>query len=323
MNNKMNMKRIVTIIAAITMLVAGMTAQTRALATLSHEEQLTFFYKASALEDAIEAAVDGDIIYLSDGKFGASQQSITIQNKKISIVGNGYNSHIVPNVKFNFALEESLLTLTAPLLDGVRLEKLEFANTQNSKPIQNVEIKKCFINDIKTSYADNILIDRCKISNYECTTYTNVSIYNSKIDTFRGYRCEIVENCNIKTVRTYSPSYITNSLIENFTSNPNGGVYENCIIVNSTEYITNNNELRNCYDLSSELESILDDNLECTISDMSPYVGIDGTVVGIYGGEWFPYSETPSVPTVDSAKSSVEFDKDNNQLKVTITVAPN
>lgn len=319
----MNMKRIVTIIAAITMLVSGMAAQTRALATLSHEGQLTFFDKVSALEDAIEAAVDGDIIYLSDGKFGASQQSITIQNKKISIVGNGYNSHIVPNVKFNFALEESLLTLTAPLLDGVRLEKLEFANTQNNKSIQNVEIKKCMINEISTSYADNIIIDRCKISYYNGSSYKNVSVYNSKIDTFGSVNCEIVENCNIKTIKSYSPSYITNSLIENFDNGPSKGIYENCIIVNSTESLTSINEFRNCYDLSSELESILDDNLECTISDMSPYVGIDGTVVGIYGGEWFPYSETPSVPTVDSAKSSVEYDKDNNQLKVTITVAPN
>lgn len=316
------MKRIVTIIAAITMLVAGMTAQTRALATLSHEGQLTFFDKVSALEDAIEAAVDGDIIYLSDGKFGASQQSITIQNKKISIVGNGYNSHIIPNIKFDFRSEQSEVTLTAPLFDGVRLEKLEFCDSYGNKSVQNVEIKKCMINEISTDYADNIIIDRCKISYYEGSSYKNISVYNSKIDTFRGRKCEIVENCNIQVVSNYSPSYILNSIIAE-DATPSGGIYENCIISNPSDYLISNNEFRNCYDLSSESVSVLDDNLECTISDMSPYVGIDGTVVGIYGGEWFPYSETPSVPTVDSAKSSVEYDKDNNQLKVTITVAPN
>ena len=67
----------------------------------------------------------------------------------------------------------------------------------------------------------------------------------------------------------------------------------------------------------------MDDNLECTLDLVSlGYLDENGTQVGVYGGD-FPFSETPSVPTVDSAKSSVVYDSEANQLKVTISVAPN
>ena len=76
------------------------------------------------------------------------------------------------------------------------------------------------------------------------------------------------------------------------------------------------------YDAGGD-DGLFDDKLDCTINlEEKGYFGEDGTVVGVYGGE-FPYSETPTVPTVDSAKSSVEYDKDGNKLNVTITVAPN
>lgn len=316
------MKRILAIIAAVTMISVGMTAQTRALATLSHEGQLTFFDKVSAFEDAVEAAVDGDIIYLSDGKFGASQQSITIQNKKISIVGNGYNSHIICDVKFDFMSDQSEIILSAPLFDGVRLEILEFGDSYGNRSVQNVEIRKCMISEFKSMYADNILLDRCRISTYNGdASNANIRLCNCKIGSLGGRNCEIIENCNINDI-TSDPSYVVNSIITRPRHTTSSITYENCIF--GTSDSAPNSEIRNCYDLGGIYSSgILDENLECNISDMSSYIGTDGTVVGIYGGEWFPYSETPSVPTVDSANSSVEYDKENNQLKVTITVAPN
>lgn len=315
------MKKIISILAAIIM-VAIASAQTKPLATLSHNGELTFFDQVSALEDAIEASVDGDIIYLSDGKFGASRQSLTITSKKISIIGNGYNSHILPDIIFDFKSAVSD-TLTAPLLDGVRLEELSFRNSINSKPVNQVEIKKCKIDKISLSYTNNVRLDRCNINTFNGTSNLNVQVYNSKIGRFEGTKCEIVENCNIDNIHNYSPSYITNSIINRFTNTPSGGIYENCLIGNNAELSTSN-DLRNCYDMTdTENTAVLDENLECTIENMDPYTGIDGTVVGIYGGQWFPFSETPSVPTVDATKSSVVYDKENNKLNVTITVAPN
>ena len=49
------------------------------------------------------------------------------------------------------------------------------------------------------------------------------------------------------------------------------------------------------------------------------YLGTDGTVVGIYGGET-PYTLVPSVPKVTS--SDLQLDNEKKQLNVTLTVSP-
>lgn len=316
------MKQIIAMLAAI-LTVAIASAQTKPLATLSHNGELTFFDQVSALDDAIEAAVDGDIIYLSDGKFGASKSELKI-GKKISIIGNGYNSHIIPNIDFRFDTGEKV-TLTAPLLDGVRVEELSFYSNGQGAVVDQVEIKKSQISKINCNHTNNLRLDRCYIGRFEGSTNKNIQLYNCKIGTLQGTRCEIVENCNINDIYNLSPSYITNSIINGFSSsNVFGGIYERCVIGNKEKLSTSSSTLRDCYDLSgNDGTNVLDENLECTIEDMTQYTGIDGTVVGIYGGQWFPYSETPSVPTVDAAKSSVVYDKENNKLNVTITVAPN
>lgn len=308
------MKQLITLIAIIAISFMA-SAQNKPLVTLSHEGQLTFFDSVSAFEDAIDAAVHGDIIYLSEGNFGSSKQSMTISDKKISIIGCGYNSHIIPNLTFSFSSE---ITLSDPLLDGVRLETINFSG--NSKSIDQVEIKKCKIGTIYTgSYTNNILLDRCYIEYYSNTDDKNIQIYNCKINKFNGYYCELVNNCNIYNYQN-SASYVINSILRGGTSYSSSAIFENCIVFGET---LNRNTYRNCYDLTNSVQNVLDDNIECTIEDMSPYVGTDGTVVGIYGGEWMPFSETPSVPTVDSSKSSVVYDKENNKLNVTITVATN
>lgn len=313
------MKRILTIIAAVTMLVAGLAAQTKTLVTLSHEGELSFFDGVSQLDDAISASADGDVIYLSDGKFGTAGTSLKITNKKISIVGNGYNSHILSNVYFAHNKGVNI-ELDAPLFDGLRLEKITFSNGFNE-----VEVKKCYIKEFSAENAYNILLDRCYLEKYEnlYSTDKTIKIINCKIDTSYPSIREVFENCNIALMDHWNGSYVVNSIIKEVNGGGNqttNGIYENCLIGSKVSDVTE--EYRNCYELT-EAADILDDNLECTIDDMSEYVGTDGTVIGVYGGEWFPYSETPSVPTVDSANSSVVYDKENNQLNVTITVAPN
>lgn len=319
------MKRILSLIAATILFALPSFAQTRALATLSHEGQLKFFDNVSAFEDAVNAAKNGDIIYLSEGNFGASKSSLTI-DKRISIVGCGYNSHILPDITLKNNATNLSMILEAPLFDGVRLEKLNFSST-SSVYIKNIEIKKCKIAKIELSTGiKNLKLDRCYITDFSGAKTNNVQLYNCKISILRGANCEIVENCNIYNIYLYSPSYILNSIIDICQSPKNDannlGIFENCLIAN-TSNLPSYYERRNCYKPAEGITSVIGAKLECTIEDMSPYVGTDGTVIGVYGGQWLPYSETPSVPTVDSSKSSVEYDKNTNKLNVTITVAPN
>ena len=311
------MKRVLSLIVSITFFALTLPAQTRALVTLSHEGQLKFFDNISAFEDAVTAAKDGDIIYLSEGKFGASKSSFEI-DKNISIVGCGYKSHIIPSIRF-YNSSGLAIAFTMPIFDGVRLEKLTF---NASYDFRQIEIKKCKIDKFNSEHATDIRLDRCNIGTFNGYSNKNVQLTNCKISKFIGTECEFMENCNIKEFANYSPAFISNSIIEGFSSNHSKGIYENCMIVDKTNAISTN-DYRNCYSPAEGTTSVLDDDLECTIEDMSPYVGTDGTVIGVYGGQWFPYSETPSVPTVDSANSSVEYDKETNKLNVTITVAPN
>ncbi|MCM1489698.1 MAG: hypothetical protein NC095_02565 [Muribaculum sp.] len=317
------MKRILSLIAFSILFTLTSFAQTRALVTLSHEGQLTFFDNVSAFEDAVNAAVDGDIIYLSEGRFGASTSSFTIKNKKISIIGCGYKSYIIPNITFENS-SSGVMNMSAPLFDGVRLEELSFSNSViGSVMIDQLEIKKCKIDKITLdSRTNNIRLDRCNIGVYTNAYKHNIQLDNCKIRSFNGCLCEFVENCNIYYILNQSPSYASNSIIQNIGKNNGGGVYENCLIGQQSG--TSYTEFVNGWVTpTSTSKQVLNNDLECTIEDMSPYVGTDGTVIGVYGGQWFPYSETPSVPTVDSANSSVEYDKETNKLNVTITVAPN
>lgn len=312
------MKRILSLIVFSILFTLTSIAQTRPLVTLSHEGQLTFFDNVSAFEDAVNAAVDGDIIYLSEGNFGASKSSFDIKEKNISIIGCGYKSHIIPNIRI-YNTASKAIAFTMPIFDGVRLEELTFYAPYY---YTQVEIKKCKIDKFSCDFASDIRLDRCNIGTFNGSSNKDVQLTNCKISKFVGSECEIMENCNIKEFSNYSPSFISNSIIEGFSSNHSKGIYENCMIVDKTNAISTN-DYRNCYTPAEGTTSVLDDDLECTIEDMSPYVGTDGTVIGVYGGQWFPYSETPSVPTVDSANSSVEYDKETNKLNVTITVAPN
>ena len=62
-------------------------------------------------------------------------------------------------------------------------------------------------------------------------------------------------------------------------------------------------------------------NLESDASYLQSqgYLGTDGTIVGIYGGET-PYTLEPTVPKVTD--SNLQLDMENKKLNVNLTVSP-
>lgn len=317
------MKRIFTLLALIGLFISA-SAQTRTLVTLSHNGELTFFDKNTAFEDALEAAVDGDKIYLSSGTFGKSENlNIT---KKISIIGNGYDSKILFFVQFE--LENNAYEYSSPLLEGVRLERL---NLESGVGVYPIEIKTCKINNLVIYNMENVLLDRCFIDQYSLSGNSqNVTIRNSKIKIFNGNSCEVLENCNIKNFNAYHfPAYAASCIIDGVDPSY-GGVYENCLMLcNIYAMGSYEPQTHNCYkyiDNGLYVSSFLDNDLETTDdyrreNTEREFKGVDGTEVGIYGGQWYPFTTTPTLPTVDASKSSVTYDADNHQLKVTITIA--
>ena len=314
------MKRIITLVALIGLIVAAY-AQTNTLVTLDHNGEQTFFDNVNGLSDAITAAVDGDKIYLSSGIF-VSPSKITM-DKAVSIIGNGYDTHILPEIEFNFTEDK---TYAAPAFEGVFLEKL--SNSKNTIYTHaEITLRTCKIRNFDAFYFKSITIDRCYIGvfdNYGSKTCEQVNIMNSKIESFKGDNAEIVGNCNIGeiTASNYNPKSLSSSIVNSaYLESSRDVVMVNCLIGKNT-YTGNTGKLilDNCYRLEADAE-VLDGNLECTIDLVQKgYLGTDGTQVGVYGGEWMPYTTVPTLPTVDKSASSVTYDAENNQLKVNIKI---
>lgn len=311
------MKRIISLIALIGLIVSAY-AQTNTLVTLDHNGEQTFFDNVNGLSDAIKAAVDGDKIYLSSGNF-VSPSKITM-DKAVSIIGNGYDTHILPEIEFNLQADK---TYASPAFEGVFLEKLSNFGDTNSE----ITLRACKIRSFVARHFKAITIDRCYIGvfdnqyNYSCD---QVNIMNSKIESFEGYNVEKMDNCNIGEITAgyYYPKSLSSSIVNSAYLESSGDVFMvNCLIGKNT-YTGSSGQLilDNCYRLEADAE-VLDGNLECTIDLVQKgYLGTDGTQVGVYGGEWMPYTTVPTLPTVDKSASSVTYDAENNQLKVNIKI---
>lgn len=328
------MKRILALVAVLGVLFTAVAQ--RSLVTLSHNGELSFFSNLSALEDALEAAENGDTLYLSEGKFNASVNEITIK-KRLSIVGSGYKSHILPNIVIDMT-DNTDGYMEAPLFDGVRIQDLTFKDDSESRNnLNEVVISRCKIRNLYNGgYAGwNFNVDKCFIeyANFEGALNNITYIENSKIigigyyssDQYGGIPYITVINCNI-SYSTFCPRKVWSSIIRSGESVGSGlstptatiksEIYNSLLGISPTD---NDVYIYECYIDSA---FTFDENLEPDI-DLAGngYLGEDGTVVGVYGGE-SPFSENPSVPTVDSANSSVEYDAETNKLKVTIAVTP-
>lgn len=299
------------------------------MVTLSHDGELKFFTNLTALESAYEAAVNGDTIFLSQGDFVVNGGKLDI-NKRLSIVGNGYGSHILGNINFNMSSNPNSV-IDAPLFDGVRLDKLEFyAHADSRKNLATSEIRRCWIRELENgAYAgNNVTFDKCYIENADFEGSGTVLLKNSKVvaKSFNGgylYNVTAI-NCNIHVQGYYPLTAISCILHHAGTSQPSVSGTSASIINSLLDFKPTSSNLyqHECYYIENASEPIFDDKLNCTLNLVEAgYFGQDEekTVVGIQGGE-SPFSENPSMPTVDTAKSSVVYEAENNKLKVNITV---
>lgn len=315
------MKKILSIIVVMCSFCVAMAQNP--MVTLSHDGQLTFFTDLGAFNSAVSVASEGDTIYLSQGSFILTGGSCSLK-KDLNIVGNGYDSHILGEL----VLSGFTNSRHDYLIDGVRIDHIYFnhgghSNRENSY-VNKAEIKRCMIGVLEngcTVYND-VLYDKCVIEKADFNGYGNVVVQNSKLaKVTSGSNIDKAVNCNIDSI-SYYPSAMISCILKNGTSEPKVSTNSNPSIINSLLDFTPSDSkvtTRGCYFYTGS-ETLLDDDMECPL-DLTTlgYLGEDGTVVGIHGGE-YPFSENPSLPSVDAKKSSVEYDAASNKLKVSITV---
>ena len=307
---------------------------------LSHNGNITQ-YGSQQLSTAISASVAGDTLFLPDGTFAGG---ITI-NKAITIVGSGAGSVIDGNVTVSIP---NTPTLSSILLDAVNIT----GNLSVSLACKGLKIRKCKIGGI-VSFAGNISnakFDRCNIQYIALSSYVQgLYVNNSYIYHAYGQPHAVDEavfvNCNIYKIQDnrssgtdyYNRSYflgtILNSIVLQSSSYPsnyypiseysNYSINSNVIIINTLvndqcswiNSCNSNNCMTADFNMNSIYSSLSSDDLL-----NGNYLGNDGTIVGINGGN-MPYTLEPKAPKVVSNK--ITLDAANDKLNVTLKVTAN
>lgn len=307
------MKKI--LLSVVCLVVVGMqSVQAQvAIAALHHEGNVSI-YSASGIKNAINDAVAGDTIYLSEGMFGG----FTV-TKPIVIIGAGQTTSISSNVsigKSGETMEEGLL------LSGLNMaNNLSFTGTISGVRISQCNIAgNCDINDSSNSYSfDNIEILMSKIKTLQLgSRVKGLTVVASKISSVTGDGADegsvVIMNCNIKNSNdgSYGYSGPKNNFVNCIIGYAGDGVCYNCLYKTSASRTV----LYDCYQNS---DFTLDDDLNCSLTDdelkAAGYVGPDNTWVGINGAE-VQYSLV--MPVVQVTEHSVEVDQAERKLKVSL-----
>ncbi len=314
-------------------------AQSSLIATLSHENDVKVFYGASALKEAHEAAVGGDVITLSSGTFN----SVNI-TKAITLRGAGMAVDTVNNVMptilsgdFTISESDSIHNLT---MEGLyhngnmrysgKLDRAQFIRCRfyvvdsSSSSFSNCSFLNCRIASLFSCYGYGNMFCNCIIEdiyfNYYGQNVTNLSTYGSGL----FYNCVLnIDGSNPQSMCTSKSSFENCILIYDATTRilVSGTSAYNCLVVGTTNDIfanvpNNTNKVVSLYSdvfkTYKTMQSIAnndDETFELTEEAKAKYLGLDGTQVGIYGGA-IPYNTTPAIPKITkcnvAAKSTVD-----------------
>lgn len=304
------MKKI--LIAMVCLMVVGIQSVNaqNAKIILHHNGAATFF-ASNQTSEALDAAVDGDTIYMNIGTFTGD---ITI-TKKVTLIGAaGAGAVTRINGYINIALEDE--TLSADLLIGLYIEN----DITIEKPVKGLVIRHCTFPCIHFNAAiEDSFIDNCDCGGAfnlsENIKYLNIN--NTKIGTVGGNAASaesvVFNNCNIgilsvywglQCLATYRNSIINDLSEYNHWTVARTTTFINCLLKN--ESILRNSEYYNCYiDSNNLLDSWVNCNYSTEELTEKGYFGTDGKVVGIFGGE-SPFTMIPSSPKITDYSSSVD-----------------
>lgn len=307
--------------------VLGAKAQVAKIA-LMHNGNVTMF-NSDELKAALNAAVDGDTLYLNEGTFTGN---IDIA-KKVSLIGSGEKTRLSGEV--NIAIPGAP-TLTAHLMDAINMISGSITVKQ---AVNGLKIRKCKFRGLyfEADVAGNSLVDRCwsYMSDSKGIVMLNehtkdMTFVNCKIQDLRGPAPTVssvtFQNCNICTFNTPNSgdgvlATFINCILYDLTNYYSAGAtYINTLFYNSGNWWKNSVKT-NCWQNGSY--NINSSTVECswnTATLMSKgYLGTDGEVIGIYGG--IPFTLVPATPKI--TEGSVKVDTDKKQLNVNLKVSAN
>nr|WP_295288367.1 hypothetical protein [uncultured Prevotella sp.] len=304
---------------------------------LQHKGNITAMYGGGEIDKAIEAAVDGDTLFLSKGRFNSK---FTI-NKSISLIGSGaeteYDERRSTFIEWNNS--PRINAGDGKIISSVTIEGISCGSSFYVEgKIENLELKKCYFsntlgisNSSNNGYTKKVTIDRCRLNDFSTDgSIADATIKNCKISNAYGQggqnnsSCKFI-NCNIRRVNINTKAMFVNSIINEVGNGTDDYLGNNAILVNTLYHNMNGYDpmektsLQDCWATTETVISSNNGDLECPMTveqrQAAGYLGVDGTVVGIEGGV-NPYSLTLHAPSINSSSANVDL----NNKKVTINV---
>ena len=189
------MKRNILIIMSIMFGVAVAKADIAPTVMLSHNGQRTM-YMWDEVQKAVDAAVDGDTIYLSNGTF--EPFNVT---KRIMVRGTGPETIISGNCTVYIGGNTKI---SMPVLDALTFT----GNVSVTSAYEQFTIRKCRMNDLSFTESEfnDVKLDRCDIQGTLHLTQKvkEFNCFNTKIKELRPYDHThgdvYFDHCNIREV---------------------------------------------------------------------------------------------------------------------------
>ena len=294
-------------------------------ATLQHGDEVTVFRMANALSEAYNAAVDGDVITLSEGTFNAVHIS-----KAITIYGAGYEDNEVTGTRLtkingdvNIAFQNSD-TISSIHIEGCYFTGKIYVGSKNGWSysfLTSLHIQDCWVSSDLCIYrpVGDVVLTNNVLKNVYGSTYalTSLLIQNCCIDNqvnnFPALSPIIVDHCVINGGSSGAYYYTNDIFMSSNTSyGLNAGAnVRNCLFrFDYNTYLTVFAE--NCYIASTGIFSDIENsndgsyvmNRTWALQQPEVWVGNDGTPIGPIGG--LGWSTTPRIPVINSLELNVQ-----------------
>lgn len=325
-------------------------AQNSLIATLSHENGVQMFYGTSALANAVDVAVSGDVITLSGGSFESDNINIT---KGITIRGAGAEAGTPTTIKSRG------MNISVPSEDNNRVviegAVVGYSTSYNINISSgNLYIIKCifiskptfsasstadakFVNcniqyGLTLNGASNIKMSNCRVGSdiiNNSTATSSAKFFNCYL--FTGSSTNLnsssLVNCMLYSTDIYSnPRFSSNASAMNciFVDHGFAGATLptnaiDCYLAKVPEVFASyeNKEVDRRYGVYRNVPTT--DKLSDEAK--TKYLGTDGTEVGLYGGQ-YPYDLTPLYPQITKLNVAKQATADN-KLSVEVEVSAN
>ena len=316
-------KYLFLIIALCYAVVANAQGSDQYSAILQHNETTTFYTGSTAFQQAYEAAVDGDVIVLSEGVF----TPVTRIEKSLKIYGAGFERNAETNTAITAISGELKVGNANIILDGFHMEGILIQGDITFEcQLTNSSVVKCYTTEIIRfcKNIENVVVKQCRIwdsvfgSNMVAKNLLVANCYmRGNVREFSRESFITVDHCFLNRYANEDNAQIlfTNSIIGGgyASSSSSIGQYSmvrSCIFSENYKGFPGNTLIESYYRLNSIAPLFADVESEdysetrtFELKDPDTYVGTDGTPIGPSGG--FGWDKVPTKPSIKNLTTTV------------------